>query len=86
MDAEKIIEAHFDGHDQLSGLVQVYRTYSARYDREDGSTVEVTLQVLRHPEGGWMVRVESEDGKVAASNFTSDLEASLAMIHWERLG
>lgn len=89
MDDEKIaalIAAHFERHDRLSGLAEIYKTYTAAYDRRGGGTVEVTVQILRNPEGAWGVRVRSEDGKVATSNFSSDLEAALAMVHWERLG
>jgi hypothetical protein len=68
------------------GLAEIYKTYTTAYDRRSGGTAEVTVQILRNPEGAWAVRVRSEGGKVAASNFSSNLEAALAMVHWECLG
>jgi hypothetical protein len=80
------IAAHLGKNDRLSGVAEVYRTYTAAYERRSGGTVEVTVRILRDPDVAWKVHVQSEDGKVAASNFSSSLEAALSMVHWERLG
>ncbi|HLK00391.1 MAG TPA: hypothetical protein VKU39_10855 [Streptosporangiaceae bacterium] len=84
MDDEQIA-AHFEKHPQLSGLTEVYKSYTATFTRKNGQHIDVVIQILQSPEGTWTVQVWSEDGKLAASNPNSYLEVALATVHWEKL-
>ncbi|TKG73189.1 MULTISPECIES: hypothetical protein [Prauserella] len=87
---------HIQDYEKIAALLadvtkadvwQIVHSYRAHRRRADGTTIEITIEVLRGEQRGLVVVARDENGRSATPGEpTWDLQAAIAATDWSALG